>query len=203
VDEQVSIRAHYERFPATVKGAFVLRGADGAPHQVRLVSARAAECSGRGERSAEVEPAVLDVAPTLDLFVPFEVSVLDLSPGWYQLECDVVIDGTPTTVRPGDRFAVPWPRSSVRRGSAKIGEQAGDVTLRQLECVADSMKIDYESPTAPLVRLRIDGSSHAVLEIDHDVGAGAGRIVAYPALRTQERLTVEVKGATAVDVPLP
>jgi hypothetical protein len=203
VDQQVSIRAHYERSPATVKGAFVLRGADGAPHQVRLVSARAAECSGHGERPAEFEPVVLDVAPTLDLFVPFEVGVMDLSPGWYQLECDVVIDGTPATVRPGDRFAVPWPRSSVRRGSARIGERAGDVTLRQLECVADSIRIAYEAPSAPVVRLRIDGSSHAVLQIDHDGDAGAGRIVAYPALRSQERLTVEVKGATAVEVPLP
>jgi hypothetical protein len=203
VDRHVSIRAHYERFPATVKGAFVLRGADGSPHQVRLVAARAAECSGHGERSAEFEPVVLDVAPTLDLFVPFEVGLTDLSPGWYQLECDVVVDGVRGTVRPGDRFAVPWPRSSVRRGSARIGEKAGDVVLRQIECAADSMRITYEAPAAPAIRLRVDGSSHAVIEIDHDGEAGAGRIVAYPVLRSQERLSVEVKGATAVEVPLP
>ena len=33
-EERVSIRAHYERFPATVKGAFVLRGSDRDPHLV-------------------------------------------------------------------------------------------------------------------------------------------------------------------------
>jgi hypothetical protein len=203
VDRHVSIRAHYERFPATVKGAFVLRGADGSPHQVRLVAARAAECAGHGERPAEFEPVVLDVAPTLDLFVPFEVGLMDLSPGWYQLECDVVVDGSPGTVRPGDRFAVPWPRSSVRRGSAQIGQTAGDVTIRQVECASDSMRITYEAPAAPAVRLRIDGTSHAVIEIHHDDEDGAGRIVAYPALRSQERLSVEVKGATAVEVALP
>ena len=203
MDPRVSIRAHYERFPATVKGAFVLRGADGAPHQVRLESARAAECAGHSGRQADLEPVVLDVAPTLDLFVPFEVGLLDLPSGWYQLECDVVVDGTPATIHAGERFAVPWPRSSVRRGTVRVGERTGDVTLRQVECAGDSMKIAYESPAAPAVRLRVDGASHAVIAIDHDGDAGRGNILAYPALRSQERLAVEVKGGSAVEVSLP
>ena len=40
--DAVSVRAAYERFPVSVKGAFLLRGADGLPHQVRIESARAA-----------------------------------------------------------------------------------------------------------------------------------------------------------------
>jgi len=203
MDTRVAIRAHYERSPATVKGAFVLRGADGSPHQVRLDAARVVECAGRAERSADIAPAVLDVAPTLDLFVPFEIPLTELSPGWYQLERDVVVDGSPATARPGARFTVPWPRSSVRRGTTKIAERAREVTIRQIECAADSMKIAYEAPSAPAVRLRIDGSSHAVLEVDHDGDTGKGRIVAYPALRSNETLAVEIKGAGSVEVALP
>ena len=33
-NDAVSVRAAYERFPVSVKGAFLLRGADGLPHQV-------------------------------------------------------------------------------------------------------------------------------------------------------------------------
>jgi hypothetical protein len=42
-----------------------------------------------------------------------------------------------------------------------------------------------------------------VIEIDHDGDAGRGSILAYPALRSQERLAVEVKGASPVEVSLP
>ena len=69
MDERVGIRAHYERFPATLKGAFVLRGEDADPHQVRLESARVAEMAGRSERPLEVEPATLDVARSLLLTI--------------------------------------------------------------------------------------------------------------------------------------
>ena len=65
--EAVSVRAAYERFPVSVKGAFLLRGADGLPHQVRIESARATECSGRGGRVIGLEAMVLEVAPTLDI----------------------------------------------------------------------------------------------------------------------------------------
>jgi hypothetical protein len=203
VPERVSFRAAYERFPATVKGAFVLRGADGLPHQVRIEHARAAECSGRDVHEIGVEPSVLEVAPTLDLFVPFELATVDLGAGWYQLECEVVIDGTPLVVRPGDRFAIPWTRSAVRRGTVRIGKKAGDVVWDHLECAGDSIRITYEADHRPNVKLAIDGTSHSVLEVDHDDESGRGRIIAYPALRGRERLAIEVRGAPAVEVALP
>jgi hypothetical protein len=203
VPDRVSFRAAYERFPVTVKGAFVLRGADGLPHQVRIVHARAAECSGRDVHEIGVEPSVLEVAPTLDLFVPFELPTVDLASGWYQLECEVVIDGTPAVVRPGDRFAIPWTRSAVRRGTVRIGKKAGEVALDQLECAGDSIRITYEADHRPHVKLAIDGAALPVLEVDHDEASGRGRVVAYPALRGRERLAIEVRGAPVVEVALP
>src|SRR5438552_9057190 len=127
MDDRVSFRAVYERFPATVKGAFVLRGADGLPHQVRIESARAAECAGRGEQRIALEATIIETAPTVDTFVPFEVSTMELAAGWYRLECEVLIDGDPALVHPGAPFSIPWPRGAVRRGTVELGRGVGDL----------------------------------------------------------------------------
>ena len=121
MDETVSIRAAYERFPLAIKGTFLLRGADGLPHQVRIDSARARGFASEGTREIGVEPMVLEVAPTQETFVPFEISTVDLPSGWYRLECDAIVDGTATLVRPGAPFASAWPRGSIRRGTVTIG----------------------------------------------------------------------------------
>ena len=42
----IALRTRFERFPASIKGAFVLQGADGNPHTVRLESARIARIPG-------------------------------------------------------------------------------------------------------------------------------------------------------------
>lgn len=201
--DRVQIRAAYERFPATVKGAFLLRGADGLPHQVRIRAARAAECAGRGGHPIPMEPAVLEVAPTMDTFVPFELPLMDLPAGWYQLECEVVVDGDAATVRAGKRFTIPWPRSGVKRGTVTIRRRAGDVKLESVECVSDSVRIGFESEKAPHVKLSVDGSAHPVLEIEHDEGSGKGRVIGYPVLRRHERLAIEVKGEDPIEVRLP
>jgi len=203
VDTRVAIRAHFERFPASIKGAFVLRAADGDPHQLRFEVARVAEWSGGVSLTLELDAVVLDVAPNLDLFVPFEFPTTDLPPGWYQLECEVLVDGTPSTVHPGDRFPMPWSRSAVRRGTVAIGAHAGEVRLGDLECLGDSVRIAYEAPHAPRARLSVDGTTLPLLEVTHDEGSGTGRIVGYPALRTHERLSIELKGADPIEVALP
>lgn len=201
--DKVSIRAAYERSPIGVKGALVVRGADGLPHQVRLEAARLAECSGAGSEPIGIEAAIVEAAPTLDTFVPFEVSTLDLGAGWYRLECDVVVDGDATVVRPGDPFCVAWPRGTVRRGTVAVGRAVDDVRIDALECAGDSVRISYEAVKEPHVRLSVDGASHHVLRVEHDAEAGRGRIVAYPVLRIQERLTLELRGAEPVQVVLP
>ncbi len=131
VPERVSIRASFERFPAAVKGAFVLRGADGEPHQVRIDAARVRRdlAAGRLRRSGS-SPVTLDVAPNHDMFVPFEFDDHEMTAGWYGLECDVVVDGDPENVRPPKRFAVPWPRAAVRRGSVTVNKNARSRTAR-------------------------------------------------------------------------
>jgi len=79
MSDAVAIRARFERFPAAVKGAFLLRGADGMPHQVRLETARAAELGGGAPCPVPIEPVVLEVAPTMDTFVPFEISTMEMA----------------------------------------------------------------------------------------------------------------------------
>ncbi len=201
--DPVAFRAVFERFPASIKGAFVLRGADGMPHQVRIDSATLAECAGRAVEPVPITAAVIEVAPTLDTFVPFEVPTMELGPGWYQLTCDVQIDGVPEVIRPGSRFVVAWPRSTVRRGSVRLDEKAGEVLLISLDCMGDSVRIAYGAGSPPAVKLSVDGGPHPVLDVEHDGDLGAGRIVGYPVLRQQERMSIEVRGHDPVVVALP
>jgi hypothetical protein len=201
--EPLSFRAHLERFPASIKGAFVLRASDGDPHQLRLGSTRIADLSGGPARAMDIESSVLDVAPTLDTFVPFEFPITELASGWYRLECDVAIDGVEQVVRPGKPFSIPWTRSAVRKGTVPIGQTAGDVRLVELTCGGDSVTVSYEAAQEPRVTLSADGATVPVIEVEHDADAGSGTIVGFPALRTYERLAIEVKGSTPVEVTLP
>lgn len=202
-DPRVSFRAAYERFPVAIKGAFVLRGADGLPHQVKIASARAAECSGRTAHQIPLEGSIVEIAPTIDTFVPFEVPILDLEAGWYRLECEALIDGDPVTIFPGDRFLIAWPRGQVRRGSVEVHRKIGSIAVEMLECLGDSVKITYAGSEQPTLRVKVDGSSHVLLETSHDDERGSGVIVGYPVLRRQERLSIEVRGETPLEVTLP
>jgi hypothetical protein len=183
-----------------------MRGADGNPHQVRLDDARAVELGGHGPVSMGMPPATLEVAPNRDLFVPFEFPVAELAPGWYAIECQVAIDGAPTTVRPGARFAVPWPRGATRRDDVRVGKTVavgdGKVRIDQLQCKGDSIELRYEGTEASLT-LTADGSRLPLLEATFDAEAGTGSVVAYPVLKTQSVVTVSIKGAEPVDVALP
>jgi hypothetical protein len=185
----------------------VLRGADGNPHQVRLDEARAVELAGRASAPMGVPPATLEVAPNRDLFVPFEFPVAELPAGWYAIECALAIDGTPQTVRPGPRFAVPWPRGSTRRDQIAIGRtvRVGDdaVRLERLECAGDSTRVRYEGSQAS-ISLSADGARVPVLDASFDPETSVGAVTAYPLLRTHGRLTIAVKGAgDPVEVRLP
>ncbi len=203
MDDLVAIRARFERFPAAVKGAFLLRGADGLPHQVRLEGARAAELSGGVPQAVGVETAVLEVSPTQETFVPFEIATMDMPAGWYQLECDVVVDGEPTRALPGDRFAMPWPRAAVRRGTVTIGKKVSAVALETLECLGDTTRVSFAADAKPSISLSVDGRKHPILEVGFDEEAGRGQAIAYPVLRAQERLVVELKGEPPIEIPLP
>jgi len=208
MDGEISIRAHYERFPATIKGAFVLRGEGRDPRQVRIEDARVIEVSGGGSQSIAMEAVTLEVAPHLDLFVPFEVPLTELGAGWYSLECDVMIDGVPDVVHPGDRFPVAWPRATVRRGPVPVGKRldvSGDtVAIDQIDCAGDSIKIGFTATKAPTLKLTADGATVPVLDVQFDEATGRGKIVGYPLMRTQRALTIDASGAKRpLDVTLP
>jgi hypothetical protein len=199
----VAIRAKFERFPAAVKGALLLRGADGMPHQVRLEAAHAAELSGGTPQPVGVASVVLEVSPTQETFVPFEVSTMDMASGWYLLECDLVVDGDPEVVRPGDRFAIPWPRAAVRRGRVTIGDKVSSVALETLECLGDTVRLAFAADAEPTIALSVDGRRHTVLDMVFDEETGRGVLTGYPVLRSQRTLTIQIKGEAPVEVALP
>jgi hypothetical protein len=203
MDPLVSIRAKFERFPAAVKGALLLRGADGQPHQIRLEGARAAELGGGQPHPVGVEPVVLEASPTQDTFVPFEISTMEMAAGWYRLECDVVVDGEPAVVHPGEPFVMPWPRAAVRRGSITIGTKVAAVAFETVECLGDAIRVSFASDARPPVTLSVDGRPHPILEVEFDEEAGRGRVIAYPVLRSDEHLSIELQGETPVEVALP
>ena len=203
MEDLVSIRARYERFPAAVKGAFLMKGADGLPHQVRLEGARAAELGGGPAQPVGVELAVLEVSPTQETFVPFEVSTMEIPAGWYQLECDVIVDGEPARIRPGDRFSMPWPRAAVRRGTVTIGKKVSAVALETLECLGDTTRLSFAADARPTITLSVDGRRHPLLEVVFDDETGRGQAIAYPVLRAQQRLAVELKGEPPIEITLP
>ena len=208
MDGRVSIRAHFERFPATLKGAFVLRGEDPDPHQVRIESARVAEMGGRAGQAMAVEPVTLDVAPHLDLFVPFEVPLLDLGPGWYRLELDVVVDGDPGMVYPGARFVVAWPRGSMRRGSVTVAKPApagaSTVTIEHVECAADSVRVTYSAPARVGLSLATDGVTLPQIDEAYDSETGRGKVITYPAAKVSRTLAITIRGAERpLEIELP
>jgi hypothetical protein len=213
VADAVSVRAHFERFPATVKGAFVVRGEDPDPHQIAIHAAHTVAAGGARVRQVPLAPVTLDVAPHVDLFVPFELPLSDFEPGWYGFECEADVDGVSFEFRVTRRFLVPWPRATVRRGSLAIGEKlrggAGTVAVERLDCLLDQIKVHVtaDPPDEPSLRLSADGSPLPVLDVEMDPETGRGVVAAYPILRSHGRLTVELtgrgsSGAGVVEVPL-
>lgn len=206
--ERVSFRAHLERFPLAVKGALVLRAADGIPHQVVFDRAVVAELAGGPSRPIGLEGVVQDVSPTKDLFVPFEFPSTDLGAGWYRLECRVQIDGTPSGVHPGEPFVVPWPRGATRRGPVDVGAAvaagAGKVRIEQIACSADRAEVTYEAVQPLTLRVTASGRSLPTIAEAHEEDAGRGSATIYPLLKTDDRVTVEVRGVDAsIEVRLP
>src|SRR5262245_34932377 len=212
--DAISVRARFERFPATVKGAFIFRGEDPDPHQVVVGGARVTALGPGGSSPVPLAPVTLDVVPHRDLFVPFELPLADLEPGWYTLVCDVEVDGTPATFDGGRRFSVPWPRATVRRGPVKVGKRVrlGDQTVHveQVDCSGDSIRVSLriDPPSEVTLKLSADGRRLQVLAIELDEDSGRARATAYPLMRADEVLRIELRGRArgsedAIDVALP
>ena len=206
-ESDVSVESRFERFPATIKGAFVVHGEDGNPHQVALSQARVVSLGASAGAILPMPPAVVDVPPRQDMFVPFEFSLTELEPGWYELECDITVDGTPRTTTGGRRFLINWPRSTTRRGPLDVRGQLssgeGGATLESLDCATDRVTLRYVADAPVSFRLVADGQR--LPELSASFEAGRGVVECYPLLRSQASLRVEIarRDGEGLDVRLP
>jgi hypothetical protein len=84
------------------------------------------------------------------------------------------------------------------------------VRLEQFEFGGDSLKLHlHVDPPGPVtVRLAANGRRLEVLEAELDEATGRGRITAYPVLKADAAVAVELKGRgrgteATLEVPLP
>jgi hypothetical protein len=120
----------------------------------------------------------------------------------------VIIDGVADVVHPGERFAIAWTRGSMRRGTVSVRSLAeagsASVTIEQVECTPDSVRVTYSAAARVAMTLAADETTLPQIDEDFDPEAGRGRVVAYPAAKTQMRLSVTVRGAAEpVELDLP
>ena len=211
--DAISVRARFERFPATVKGAFILRGENPEPHQVEFRGGNVVRIGTEVKVPMPMVAASLDVAPHRDIFVPFEMPLGDLEPGWYTFQADLEVDGLVEAFDGGRRFSVPWPRATVRRGQIRVDRDValGDavVHVEHLDCGGDSLKLHLrcEPPGSLTLGLRADGDHLEVLELEVDEATGRVKATAYPVMRAHRSLHLAllgpVKATAELDIPLP
>jgi hypothetical protein len=205
----VSVRARFERFPATVKGAFVIRGEDADPHQVSILAGRVVRLPGAAVRDLPLGPVTLDAPPHQDVFVPFEASIADLDPGWYGFQVELEVDGSRHDYSGDRRFSVPWPRGTVRTGTLRIQSEIalGDASARvdRVQCTGDAatVRLRVEPPQAVGVELRADGDRLPVIEVALDEATGEVIATAYPVLRRHRRLRIELRVLRGKDAAPP
>ena len=178
----VLVQTRYDRFPATVKGAFVLRGGDANPHLARLLRAGIDLVPEGQVKEIPMGDIRVDVAPGKDLYVPFEASITDLNPGWFVIASDMQIDGgsvMPTASRP---FSVPWPRGEVRTGSTPV-EATTSVGGRRVHIERIELKNDRT-----IVVWREEDALDSESSIHAEVTAGGGALAAVPDATQEGRL---------------
>ncbi|MGH2740186.1 MAG: hypothetical protein ACRDH6_06870, partial [Actinomycetota bacterium] len=200
LEPTVEIEVVLERFPASVRGAFVLRGLDADPHQVDILEASVVEVANptRAARPLELPGDRTHVPPREEMLVPFEVFLAGLDAGWYRVRAEAEIDGLHRIAGPtqGPRFLVPWPRGSTRRGPVasrlKIKvPRSGGATVERVECRSDSSLIRWRHastgesnhPEFGELRVLADGKRIPVLESSFDPATGERTTIAYPLLK--------------------
>jgi hypothetical protein len=208
----VSVGTVYDRFPASVRGAVVVRGIDREPHQIRLLAVRvvqAHDLSKEVHRGAVAETTI-DVAPHREVLLPFDVPFTDLGPGWFSVVADVEVDGTVRMTGPeggGKRFGVPWPADDVRKVDLKPDLKVGGAIVERIRSTVDATEIRWRPPNdAPHAELRVAAGSRRlpVARSTDDPRSGARITTAHPVPRQAARLTLELAGSrTPVTVDLP
>jgi hypothetical protein len=231
--EPVSVGVVFERFPASVRGAVVVRGTDPDPHQISLTSADVVELRSpnRPARPVALEPVTVELAPRDEVLLPFDIPFAGLEPGWYGVVAEVVVDGQRRVRGPsasdGKRFLVAWPGQLVRKGTVVVNSTipvpgtAGAVVDR-LECRADRAVVrwHHEPSDDPAFRqfgeLRVlaDGKPLPLIESSYQPAAGTRSTVVYPVLRANHAVMLEIdrrfrpdgrtdRGRWSLELPLP
>jgi hypothetical protein len=223
----VQAQIRFERFPASIKGAFVLRGGDGDPHAVQFDWARVARIPAGPAKPITLEDRMLDVAPIRDLFVPFEVAVVEMEPSWYVVESSLKVDGGRSYTYSGRPFTIPWPRSDIRRGMVPVSKTvrvaAVEFHVERVQLGWDSAAVLWQTPggadeaeskDAPRrdagAILRADGVE--LEPLPDQVGSrlseprtpGERRTLTYPVMRSANSLELLMKLRSGeVSDPLP
>lgn len=205
----VSVEVVFERFPASVRGAVVVRGADRDPHQVSLEDAEVVEApAGKPVRSLELGAVTVDVAPRREVLIPFEVPFAELDPGWYAVTAEVIVDGQRRVRGPegtSPRFVVGWPGGEVRRGSVvldlpiAVPESEGAVVER-VECRADSAVVRWRhAPSGGTehrefdeLKVKAGRRLLPILEDSFEPRTGRRTTTTYPVLSRHRTLTFEL-----------
>jgi hypothetical protein len=210
----VSVDTVFDRFPASVRGAVVVRGLDRQPHQIRLVGAEVvpAHDLARGVHPVAADRATVDVAPHREVLIPFDVPFAGLEPGWYCVVAEVEIDGGAHLRGPedgGKRFVVPWPSAEVRRADLRPNLEVGGAVIDRVELRTDRTAVRWRPPAdAPdaQLRLRLGSRRLPVVEATDDPRGGGRITVAHPVPKRATQLDLEVtagrrKAAAALDLP--
>jgi hypothetical protein len=193
----ISVRTRFERFPATVKGAFVIRGEDSDPHQVVVRTGHVVRLPGSSGRPLPLTAVTVDVPPHRDVFVPFEFATSDLDPGWYAFEIELDVDGSPRRMAGDRRFAIAWPRGTVRTGTIKVeratrlGKARVVVDRLQLTADATTIRFSVRPPEPVTVRLDAGRSRVDILSVEVDEETGEASATAYPLRRSDRTLRIE------------
>lgn len=206
----VAVRAVFERFPASVRGAVAVRGADPDPHQVMVSGAAVVELGApsRPVRDVSIQRATVDIAPRKEVLIPFEIPLAGLDPGWYGVAAEVLVDGTQMVRGPeahDRRFLVPWPRGAVRRGTVEAGlriEVPGTTgaEVDRVDCRGDRAVVRWRheaaeqsaSPELDELTVLADGARLPVLERSQDTSSGTRATVTYPVLSGHRTLTFKL-----------
>ncbi len=195
----VTVGVVFDTFPASVRGAVVVRGQDPEPHQIRLSGASVVEAHAlaRPVRSITVDEAVVDVAPHGEVLIPFDVPFAELRPGWYCVSALVVVDGSHRIQGPeggGKRFVVPWPQEEVRRADLRPNLKVGSAVIERIECRADRTAVRWRPPSdAGEADLRVSAGSRRlpVVEVSDDPRTGFRTTITHPVPSRATHLTFE------------
>jgi hypothetical protein len=207
----VSVDTVFDRFPASVRGAVVVRAVDREPHQIRLVGAEVvpAHDLARGLQPVAAERATIDVAPHREVLIPFDVPFAGLDPGWYCVVAEVEIDGRSRLRGPdggGKRFVVPWPSGEIRRADLRPNLEIGGAMIERVELKSDRTAVRWRPPAdVPNARLRLRLGSRRLPVVEETDDRDVRSTVAHPVPKRATQLDVEVaagkrRGSATLDL---